>query len=71
MAYYASFCSLRFTHIVVGVIPLPEFKKLLGTAADRLSDGEIEHIRNLQDRLAEVVFEMWLEYRNGPDPKQP
>jgi hypothetical protein len=53
----------------VEVIPLPEFKKLLGPALAGLSDGEVERIREMEDRLADIVFELWLEHRNRPDSK--
>jgi hypothetical protein len=46
-------------------IPIPEFKKLLGPAASGLSDSEIEHLRDLEDRLADIVFDSWLRNRNA------
>jgi hypothetical protein len=48
------------------MIPLEEFKKSLGPTADTLSEAEILELRERMDRLAEVVFEMWLEHRNRP-----
>ena len=45
-------------------IPISEFKKLLGSAAASLSDSEIERLRNLEDRLADIVFDSWLRNRN-------
>jgi hypothetical protein len=45
-------------------IPIPKFKKLLGPAASGLSDSEIEHLRDLEDRLADIVFDSWLRNRN-------
>jgi hypothetical protein len=51
------------------MIPLAEFKKLLGPAANGLSDDEIIAIRDLEDRLADVVFDMWLRDRNNPQTK--
>jgi hypothetical protein len=53
----------------VDVIPLPEFKKLLGPALAGLSDEEVERIREVEDRLADIVFEMWLQHRGGSDSK--
>jgi hypothetical protein len=47
------------------MIPINEFKKLLGTAASGLSDAEIEHIRNLEVRLADIIFDVWLRKRNS------
>jgi len=46
------------------MIPLHEFKKLLGTAAADLSDAEIERLRDLEDRLADILFDAWLRKRN-------
>jgi hypothetical protein len=48
-------------------IPISEFKKLLGSAAAGLSDSEIERLRDLEDRLADIVFDSWLRKRN-PQP---
>jgi hypothetical protein len=45
-------------------IPISEFKKLLGSAAAGLSDSEIERLRDLEDRLADIVFDSWLRNRN-------
>ena len=53
------------------VIPLSEFKKLLGPAGENLSDEEILRIREVEDRLADIVFEMWLKHRRSPDSKVP
>jgi hypothetical protein len=46
-------------------IPILEFKKLLGSAALKLSDCEIEHLRDLEDRLADIIFDSWLRQRNS------
>jgi hypothetical protein len=48
-------------------ISISEFKKLLGSAASGLSDAEIERLRDLEDRLADIVFDSWLRNRN-PQP---
>lgn len=48
------------------MIPLSEFKKLPGIAALGLSDAEIERLRDMQDRLADIVFDAWLRKRNPP-----
>jgi hypothetical protein len=47
------------------MIPIHEFKQLLGTGASGLSDAEIERIRDLEDRLADIVFDAWLRKRNS------
>ena len=46
-------------------IPIPEFRKLLGPVASNLSDFEIEHLRDLEDRLADIIFDSWLRNRNS------
>lgn len=46
------------------MIPLPEFKKALGPLADQLSDEEINKIRDLQDRLADIIFDRWIKERS-------
>ena len=46
------------------MIPLHEFKKLLGAAAADLSDAEMERLRDLEDRLADILFDAWLRKRN-------
>lgn len=46
-------------------IPIPEFKKLLGTAASGLSESEIEYLRDWEDRLADIFFDWWLRKRNS------
>ena len=46
-------------------IPIQKFKKLLGPAASELSDSEIERLRDLEDRLADIVFDSWLRKRNS------
>ena len=48
-------------------ISITEFKKLLGSVASELSDSEIERLRDLEDRLADIVFDSWLRKRN-PQP---
>ena len=45
-------------------ISITEFKKLLGSVASGLSDSEIERLRDLEDRLADIVFDSWLRNRN-------
>ena len=47
-------------------IPVREFRKLLGKAAIGLSDAEVEHMRDLADRFANIVFDAWLRERNSP-----
>jgi hypothetical protein len=48
------------------MIPIATFKKLLGSAAAGLSNTEIEHIRDLEYRLGNIIFDAWLRNRNSP-----
>ena len=46
------------------MISTPEFKKALGTETVDLSDADIEHMKDLGDRLAAIIFDSWLRKRN-------
>ena len=37
-----------------------EFKKTLGPLADKLSDEEIDGLRVLLDKFADLMFDRWL-----------
>jgi hypothetical protein len=52
-------------NLTPGMISLDEFKKLLGKAAAGLSDAEIESIRELEYRIADATFDIWLRERNS------
>lgn len=43
------------------MIPLLEFKKLLGEYAKNLTDQEIEEIRHEQYKIAEMAFKAWTQ----------
>lgn len=47
------------------MISLKEFKKSLGIIAEDMTDIEIEQLRNLQDQLADTIFNIWLENKNN------
>ena len=44
------------------MIGLVEFKKALGSIAETLSEKEILELRELQDKEAELYFNMWIEH---------
>ena len=46
------------------MIPLVEFKKLLGNEAQNLSDEQIEIIRGEQYSLAQIIFEQWQKQKD-------
>ncbi len=45
---------------------LVEFRALLGTAADELTDDEIERIRTADYELADAIIDWWLRKRTFP-----
>ncbi len=47
------------------MIPLPEFKKILGQKAEGKTDQEIEVIRDTLDKFADAIFDKWLLKRNA------
>jgi hypothetical protein len=47
-------------------IPFIEFKNLLGTLASGRSDAEIEQMREIEYRLANIIFDSWLRNRKRP-----
>jgi hypothetical protein len=57
----------RYDKFSCFMIPLEEFKKSLGSLADSLSEEEILALREKLDRLAEIIFDLWLRKRNSPD----
>lgn len=48
------------------MIPLDEFKASLGPLAHTLSEEQIRDMRELMDRLADIVFDAWLRDKNKP-----
>jgi hypothetical protein len=46
------------------MLALEEFKKALGSKANSLSEVEIERIRDIQDRFADVFFDSWIKRKN-------
>lgn len=46
------------------MLPLEDFKKALGPAAQNMSEKQIEQLRDLQDQLADVLFGIWLDGKN-------
>ncbi len=43
------------------MISLEEYKKALGSLAQKLSEEEILKAREIQDKMAEILFYCWLE----------
>ncbi len=46
------------------MIPLKEFKNALGDEVNNLTEEEILKLRENQDKMTEIMFNMWLEERN-------
>ena len=45
------------------MIPLDEFKKLLGPSFASMPEDALMAIRNSEDRLAGILFDLWLDER--------
>ena len=45
-------------------LSIEDFKKALGSKASSLSEAEIERRRDIQDKFADVIFDVWLKKRN-------
>ena len=43
------------------MIGLETYKKSLGKSAETMSEKQILELRDNQDRLAEILFDMWLK----------
>ena len=48
------------------LISLSEYRKLLGAAAEGLSDERITQMRDVEVRLVDIMIEFWLRRRNSP-----
>lgn len=53
------------------MIPVDKFRDLLGEEADGLTNKQIEEIRDLEYRIADAVFDLWLRERNSYPPPTP
>ena len=47
-----------------------EFKKTLGPLANQLSDEEIDNLRILLDKMADLIFDRWLRNLKKDLPEQ-
>ena len=52
------------------LISISEYRKLLGAAAEELSDERIVHMRDVEVRLVDIMIEFWLRKRNSA-PRRP
>jgi hypothetical protein len=43
------------------MIGLSEFKKKLGKTADGMTEEQILKLREQQDKMAEILFDMWFK----------
>lgn len=46
------------------MIPLPDFKNLLGKYAERLSEEQIKQLQNMEYQIADAIFDQWLQKHN-------
>jgi hypothetical protein len=62
------FCGIiwlgRTTMFSFHMLPMQEFKRLLGTLANGRSDEEIREMQIRMDRLGNIIFDSWLRHRN-------
>lgn len=47
------------------MISLPQFKTLLGPLAQKLTDEQVECLRDMEYQFADAIFEKWLRERNS------
>jgi len=51
------------------MISLEDYKKALGPLAQKLSEEDILKARDIQDRMAEVLFYSWLDEKKEEKEK--
>jgi hypothetical protein len=44
-----------------------DFKKSLGPTALKMTESQIEELRQFQDKIAEAIFELWFKAKNNVD----
>jgi hypothetical protein len=49
------------------MVELSEFKQKLGKLADDLTDEQIEQLKSDNYKLANILFDMWVERKAGKD----
>ncbi len=49
------------------MISLKEYKKALGPVADEMTEKQILDLRDQQDQMADIFFDMWLAKINKED----
>jgi hypothetical protein len=54
-----------------GSISIATYRKLLGIAAQGLSDDDVAHIRDVECQLADAIIEYWLRKRNSDALRRP
>lgn len=52
------------------MVTLEKFKRALGDKGSRMTDSEILKLKDLQEQLADVFFDVWLEKINNGSPKK-
>ena len=46
------------------MLSIEKFKKTLGPKVNSFSEAEIERIRDIQDKFADVFFDAWIRRKN-------
>jgi len=47
------------------MVSIEKFRKSLGKTANKLSEEEILRLREIEDKIADAVFDSWLRKRNN------
>ena len=47
------------------MIPLSTYREKLGEKSAKMSDAELEKLRDLQYKLADIIIDMWIEKFKG------
>lgn len=47
------------------MIAIPEFKKLLGTLGERLTDDEVKRLYDMEIIIADAIFDQWVQETNN------
>lgn len=51
------------------MIPFNKFKTILGKSGSQMTDEEIKQLRDFQDKLADSLFDFWLDEIKIKDKK--
>ncbi len=64
MQQHDTYSELSGYLIVATVIELTDFRKSLGGLGEKLTDEQLQQLRDMECKLADAVFDQWLHKRN-------